>query len=224
MSKESLYVRLRDANADDWSDYVDHAFVRGIGDGSLPVECFRHYLIQDYLFLIQFARAYALAGYKSQSLDEIREAAESMRIITDVEMGLHVKFCSDWGICEAQMQAADEAEDTMAYTRYVLERGLAGDLLDLYVALAPCMFGYAVIGKNLMNSPETKKSGNPYMPWIEMYASDEYQEVMVGGIEKLDRLYEQRAGQGRMPDLIKTFGQATRLEIRFWQMGMDAAN
>ena len=87
MSNESLYVSLRDANAGDWSDYVDHAFVRGIGDGTLPVACFRHYLIQDYLFLIQFARAYALAGYKSQSLEEIREAAESLRIIITILSG-----------------------------------------------------------------------------------------------------------------------------------------
>jgi thiaminase (transcriptional activator TenA) len=220
--EKNLFASLRDACIEEWGAYIDHPFVRGIADGTLPETSFRHYLIQDYLFLIQFARAYGLAVYKSQNLDEIREAAESIRVISDVEMRLHVDFCRDWGVKEEDMQCADEAEDTMAYTRYVLERGLSGDLLDLHVALAPCMFGYAVIGKNLMASPDTILSDNPYRPWIEMYASDEYQEVMVSGSKKLDKLFESRAGEGRMPDLIKTFRQATRLEIRFWQMGMDA--
>lgn len=41
------------------------------------------------------------------------------------------------------MAEADCAADWRAYT------GQAGDLLDLYVALAPCMIGYAEIGKAL---------------------------------------------------------------------------
>ena len=222
MSANSLYAKLRDACMEDWTAYIDHSFVRGIADGTLPVTSFRHYLIQDYLFLIQFARAYGLAAYKAQDLNDIRDAAECIRVITEVEMGLHIDFCRGWGISEDDMRCADEAEDTMAYTRYVLERGLSGDLLDLHVALAPCMFGYAVIGKKLMESADTKLTDNPYRPWIEMYASDEFQGVMVKGIDNLDRLFERRAGEGRLPDLIKTFRQATRLETRFWQMGMDA--
>ena len=65
--------------------------------------------------------------------------------------------------------------------------------------------------------------GNPYRAWIEMYASDEYQDGTAHALEALERLYERRAGENRMPDLIHTFGQATRLEIGFWQMGMNAA-
>jgi thiaminase/transcriptional activator TenA len=66
----SLFARLRAAAADDWEAYTGHEFVRRLADGSLPEECFRHYLIQDYLFLIHFARAYALAAYKSETLNK----------------------------------------------------------------------------------------------------------------------------------------------------------
>mgnify|MGYP002527789598 CR=1 FL=1 len=71
-----LFSRLRHACADEWRDYTDHAFVRGLADGSLPEACFRHYLGQDYLFLIHFARAYALAAYKADSLGDIRRSEE----------------------------------------------------------------------------------------------------------------------------------------------------
>lgn len=223
MSANSLFARLRDACAEDWEAYVAHPFVRGIQSGTLAAACFKHYLVQDYLFLIHFGRAYALAAYKADTLEDIRAAAESLRVITEVEMGLHVEFCQDWGLTEEQMQAAPEAEENMAYTRYVLERGMAGDVLDLHVALAPCMCGYADIGKRLAEDPATVWDGNPYRAWIEMYASDEYQEGTEQAMRAMDRLFERRAGENRMPDLVRTFEQATRLEIGFWQMGMDAA-
>jgi thiaminase/transcriptional activator TenA len=72
------------------------------------------------------------------------------------------------------MQAAPEGVATMAYTRYVMERGMAGDLLDLYAALAPCVLGYAEIGLALAADPATQRDGNPYADWIDMYAGDEY--------------------------------------------------
>lgn len=219
-----LFARLRSACADDWRRYVEHAFVCGLADGSLPEAAFRHYLGQDYLFLIHFARAWGLAAYKSARLEEIREAAGAMAAILDVEMGLHVDFCRGWGLAEADMQALPEDSATMAYTRYVLERGAAGDLLDLHVALAPCMIGYGEIGARLAADPAARRRENPYSAWIDMYAGPEYQEVAQGEIAVLDRLFAARGGEGRVEELTRTFRQATRLEAGFWQMGLDAAD
>lgn len=219
-----LFSRLRDACTDEWRAYTDHAFVRGLADGTLPEACFRHYLGQDYLFLIHFARAYALAAYKADNLGDIRQAAAGLSAIIDVEMGLHVEFCSSWGLDEALMAALPEAEETMAYTRYVLEKGLQGDLLDLHVALAPCMLGYAEIGRTLAKSPATRVAGNPYTPWVRLYASDPYQAVANNERATINRLMTERGGPGRLPTLTETFRQATRLETAFWQMGMQVAD
>jgi len=223
MTAPVLFDRLRDANAADWGAYVEHEFVLGLQSGTLPEAAFRHYLIQDYLFLIQFARAYALAAYKSETLEEIREAADVVRVIAEVEMGLHIEYCKGWGIEEHEITSAPEAEENMAYTRFVLERGHAGDVLDLYVALLPCMWGYAEIGTRLASSPDTNRSDNPYLPWIEMYSSDDYVSNAKRGLERLDRLFDARAGGGRFESLSKTFSQASRLEAGFWQMGLNAA-
>lgn len=222
MTANSLFARLRDSAGDDWHAYGHHPFVAGIGDGTLPEPAFRHYLIQDYLFLIQFARAYALAAYKADSLDDMRAASATLTAILDVEMGLHVSYCADWGLTEADMASAPEALETTAYTRFVLDRGLGGDSLDLLVALAPCVVGYGEIGARLAADPATKRDGNRYWSWIEMYSGDEYQEVCTAAGAQLDRLAETRGGTARFDDLSKTFIQATRLEIEFWQMGWKA--
>ena len=215
----TLFERLKDASADRWRAYVDHRFVRGIADGTLPEAAFRHYLVQDYLFLIHFARAYALAAFKGETLADIRHGAGAALGICDTEMRLHVEFCRGWGLDEAEMAATPEAPATLAYTRYVLERGLAGDLLDLQVALAPCVVGYGEIGRALAG----RADGNPYGAWIRMYAGGEYQEVAAGAVAHLDELFLRRGGEARFPALARTFGEATRLEIDFWGMGLDAA-
>ena len=222
-SKITLFSRLRDACADDWRAYVRHPFVRALADASLPERCFRHYLGQDYLFLIHFARAYGLAAFKADDLADVRQAAAGLAAIVDVEMGLHVKYSAGWGLSEAAMAALPEADATLAYTRYVLETGLAGDLLDLHVALAPCMLGYAEIAREMAADKATRLDGNPYRAWIEMYAGDDYQALAAEEETTLDRLLARRGGPGRFPSLVKNFRQATRLESAFWQMGMEAA-
>ena len=221
-----LFESLRDSCAADWEGYIRHPFVRGLGDGSLPEACFRHYLGQDYLFLLHFARAYALAVYKSEDLEEMRAAATTLDALVNGEMALHVKYCAGWGMTEADMAALPEDPRNMAYTRYVLERGLAGDLLDLLVALAPCVVGYAEIGRWLAEDPATRREGNPYLDWIETYAAEDYRTVSRAAIAQLDRVAGKRIGEdpqssGRWDSLAATFGAATRLEISFWEMGLS---
>jgi thiaminase (transcriptional activator TenA) len=220
---DGLLARLRDANGDDWRRYIGHEFVQRLGDGSLPELAFRHYLIQDYLFLIHFARAYALAAYKGETLEDIKIAMAAASALVDTEMGLHVGFCAGWGLSEAEMAAASEDHATLAYTRYVLERGMAGDLLDLHIALAPCVLGYAEIGLALSTDPETSRDNNPYTPWIDMYAGDEYQQVAREAAAYIERLAVRRGAEVRFDGLSRTFGEATRLEAIFWQQGLNVA-
>lgn len=221
---EHLFDRLKAVCPTVWDRYTHHAFVQGIQAGTLPEAAFRYYLAQDYLFLIHFARAYALAVYKAETLEDMRAGLEGVKAILDVEMDLHVEFCAGWGLTLAEMEAVPEDPKTIAYTRYVLERGQAGDLLDLHVAVAPCVLGYGEIGARLRADPATRWTGNPYAAWIEMYSGDEYRSVAAAQLETLDRLMESRGGQGRFNGLAGTFETATRLEADFWQMGLDAAS
>lgn len=219
---EPLFERLRLAALPEWRAYVEHPFVRGLGDGTLDEACFRRYLVQDYLFLIHFARAYGLAAFKADDLEDIRGAAAGLAAIVDREMALHVSYCRRWGLQETAMAATPEAAATLAYTRFVLERGLAGDALDLWVALSPCIVGYAEIGRALAAAQVAGASGNPFREWIETYAASEYQAVAAGHVAQLDRLMVRRGGPGRLDALIRVFEQATRLEIAFWDMAMHS--
>lgn len=215
----SFFERLRARAHAEWRAYTEHPFTNGMADGSLPAVAFRHYLVQDYLFLIEFARAYALSVYKSPSLADMREGAAGLSAILDVEMGLHVKLCAGWDLSPADLEQAPPAAEMLAYTRYVLDAGMRGDLLALKVALAPCVIGYAEIAARLDKRAGAHDAANPYRVWIAEYSGAAYQEVAAAARAHLDRLADRYATPAREAELAAIFREATRLEADFWQMG-----
>ena len=216
-----LYRRLRDACAADWTAYTWHPFCRGLSDGTLPLPAFRRYLIQDYLFLIHFARAKALAVFKAESIEAMRDKTAAIAAILS-ETLLHLGYCAEWGIPEAEARATPESAETVSYTRYVIDRGLAGDILDLEVALAPCTVGYGEVALRILADPRRRAEGNAYQSWIDAYAAPAYQAMARAAALRIDALGESHGGAARFPMLSATFAEAARLEARFWQQGLDA--
>ncbi|WP_425406405.1 thiaminase II [Hwanghaeella sp.] len=215
-----MFERLKESCRADWDAYVQHPFVRGMATGDLPKECFQHYLKQDYLFLIHFARAYALSIYKAETIADMRYGMGAVSAILDTELELHIAYCREWGIDPEELEGLEEATANMAYTRYVLERGMSGTAVDLHVALSPCAIGYAEVADWIMKQEFTVLEGNPYRSWIDMYSSEDYKCVAGGAIHWLEEV-DARLGPGEFERHATTFRDATRLEIRFWQMGLD---
>jgi thiaminase/transcriptional activator TenA len=221
--RDGLFARLVAAAGATWPAYTRHDFLLRLAHGDLPEAAFRRYLVQDYLFLLHFARAWGLAIYKSETLAEMRRAHSLVAATLDIEIGLHIEYCRGWGLSEDAMLREPEALETIAYTRFVLDRGLAGDRLDLEVALAPCIVGYAEIAAERMADPATRHDGNPYRDWLDMYAGAEYQNLARDAAAALDEQFARRSGEGRFAALAAAFATAARLEANFWTMGLAAA-
>jgi thiaminase/transcriptional activator TenA len=211
-----LFERLREGVGAAWVDYVRHPFVEALADGTLKPEAFRNFLVQDYLFLIQYARAYALLAYKLEALPDIQAALDTAKVLIETEMPLHVQYCAGWGIAEAQMRDAPPALEMLAYTRFVLEVGFTGDALDLLAALAPCIAGYAEIGAWAAAKADPV---NPYIDWIETYTGNAYLESVNASLAMIDRIGAALGAEARLHRLQAIFTQATRLEAAFWQTG-----
>ncbi|MGL5653915.1 MAG: TenA family protein [Vibrio sp.] len=217
------YQDLINACRQDWQQYTEHLFVQQLAQATLAQPCFIHYLKQDFLFLKQYARAYALAIYKARTLHDMRRALPSVQALLESEITHHVTYCAQWGLTESDLEHEPEDVGTIAYTRYVLDAGMSGDLLDLYTALAPCSIGYATIGKMLLNDKNTVITGNPYASWITLYGGAEFQS----GVEKSTQHFNQLLAEidlnsQRGQNLIEVFKTATRMEVAFWQQGLNA--
>lgn len=55
-NNQSFTDRLYQSAAPIWKKCMEHPFVKGIGDGSLPLEKFRYFMLQDYVYLYDYAR------------------------------------------------------------------------------------------------------------------------------------------------------------------------
>jgi thiaminase/transcriptional activator TenA len=215
------FALMRDAAQGPWREYTRHAFVEGMKDGTLPREAFLHYLRQDYVFLIHFSRAWALAVVKSETHSEMLTAVGTVNALVAEEMQLHIGICEAAGISQEELFATPERAENLAYTRFVLEAGYSGDLLDLLAALAPCVMGYGEIGARLAS----EATSEIYRDWINTYAGDDYQGACQAVGELLDSALTRRIGADfeaspRWGRLCQTFRTATELEVNFWQMGL----
>ena len=218
----SFFERLKESASAEWRAYTEHPFTNALADGSLAEAAFRRYLVQDYLFLIDLARAHGLSVYKSPTLADMREAAASLSAILNIKMNLHAKLCAGWGVLPGDLEQASPADETLAYTRYVLDAGMRSDLLALKVALAPGVIGYAEIATRLASRPDAQAATNPYRVWIAEYAGAPYQDIATKARTQLEGLAKLYATPAREAELIVIFKEATRLEADFWEMGWRA--
>ncbi|KAG0014609.1 hypothetical protein BGZ81_000361 [Podila clonocystis] len=207
----------------DWKEYTQHAFVQGIADGTLPKESFIHYMKQDYLFLQTYARAHGLGAFKARTMEESKAFAEIVVHIAH-ESKLHIDYCAKWGITHEEMIRTPESMANVAYTRYVLDIGMTGDLLDLGLAIAPCLIGYGEIGSRLYHDPKTVRGdANPYWEWIKNYEDSNYQDAVIRGIANLERQCNiQQPSEHRLKKMEEIFRTATRLEIFIPSIAIEA--
>jgi len=218
----ATFSKWRAAAGETWTAYTHHAFVQGMRDGTLPRAAFLHYLVQDYIFLIHFSRAWALAVTKAETIEEMRLCAATVNALIDEEIKLHIGICAEAGISEEELARAEERTENLAYTRYVLDAGHSGDFLDLLAALAPCVMGYGEIGIRL----QAEAGETPYADWIATYAGAEYQSACNAVADLLEAAVRRRLGDHpenspRWDALCARFTTATRLEVGFWDMGLS---
>jgi thiaminase/transcriptional activator TenA len=188
--------------------------VTGLGDGTLPLTTFRYYMQQDYLFLVGYCRAVALAAAKAEALDEMAWFARLLDETLNTEMALHVSFCADFGISKDELLSTVPSPPTTAYVDHLVTTAHSGTGPEAAMAILPCAWGYAEIGRILSDAgaPENQPL---YGRWIEMYADPDFAALATWLRSYIDRSAEgiSEAGKRRLADI---FEVSTRHEYMFW--------
>jgi thiaminase/transcriptional activator TenA len=207
---------LRTEAAAVWEAALEHPFVRGIGDGTLPEDRFRFYVRQDYLFLIDYGRLLALAAARAPAPATMRRLAGLAHGVLDTEMDLHRRFAAGWGITAEQLESERAAPATSAYCNFLLRTAALGDYAEVVAALLPCMWSYAEIGTRLASGPPDHEG---YAEWIAMYAGAEFQELALWARELTDEAAAAVVDHGPMH---AAFRASTEHEVAFWDSGWRA--
>lgn len=200
-----------------WKQYVEHPFVMQLAKGDLKPECYYYFLQQDYLYLRHYARAAALSGYKAKNIAQTAAAGVIIDTIQS-ELGLHIEHCKENGMTLEELENSEEGLQCYAYTRYLIDVGVAEDWLALQFATSPCLFGYGVAARNGLNHPEYKP-GNRYSSWIDKYINPEFGCATDLGRELLET-EAPKVSPERLEELIEIFATATKMEVTFWNKAL----
>lgn len=215
-----LFEKLINANAEIWDKYLHHDFVKALENGSLAKENFLFYLKQDYIYLLHYAKCYALLANNATNAKELRFAMKFQNYIVEGELQLH-KSILQLGINADKLSVRDESLASIAYTRYMLSVASSGDYLDMLIALSSCAIGYGYIGRELYERlGEQGLANHPYEAWIRTYAGAEFQAEIVE-FEDFVNAYTDAINEAKLQRLSDIFYTVTRLECAFWQHGLE---
>ena len=217
----NIETQLLDATAELFRAYNQHPFVLGIQNGTLGREKFRYYLIQDCLYLEDYAKTFALGVAKAKSLETANLFAKYIPVMNG-ELDVHQGYLARLGVTQAEIDATPRALDNLSYTSYMLrvayEEGEAGVL----AAILSCAYSYEVTARTMVENNPAALEDAFYGDWIRGYLSESYHADNRTLFETLRRLTVSYSPQ-QMQHLTDIFVACSRYELAFWEMAWTEA-
>jgi thiaminase/transcriptional activator TenA len=205
--------QLLDEGAHIWEAQKEHPFVQELTGGTLDEEAFRYWIKQDYRYLLDYARLFAIAGAKARDEVTMRDLLNIAHSTLSHEMDLHREFASDYGISRDELENVQKSPTCEAYTSFLIRTAYEGSIAEISAALFPCGQGFLDIGEY---TAELATEEHRYTPWIETYTSDEFRQVVGMMRDFVDRCGEQYPGEHDA--MREAFLTSARLEYQFWEM------
>lgn len=209
---ESLWVSIEVI----YGKILKHPFIRGLTDGSLDEEAFRFYVIQDTLYLKDYARGLALLGAKAPQDQWFMMFIEHARDVIIVERALHESFFKDWQLTDEDVYSTPMAPNNLLYTSYLLRIAYERPFPEILGCFLPCYWIYWEVGKEL------EKGGTPkelFRRWIQTYSSEQYGSIVRQVLGIMDQV-AQELKDHELKLIQNHFIVTSKLEYLFWDMGL----
>lgn len=195
-----------------WEASFEHPFVKGIADGTLPLDVFRFYVMQDAYYLTHFAKVQAIGAVKAKDLATTKSFAHHAEQTCEAELALHESFMELLGVTEADLERFEPSPSAYAYVSHMY-RAAEGELADVLAAILPCYWLYHEIGERLKDA----KPDHPiYDRWIGTYGSEWFSELVNEQINRMNTLAE-GLPEERRAELKNHFRRSSFYEWNFWQ-------
>ncbi|MGX6429788.1 thiaminase II [Levilactobacillus yonginensis] len=197
-----------------WAASKRHPFIQQLQAGTLPMDTFRYYLIQDHYYLHEFGKIHDLAADQSsdtQVAQQLRAGAEHLR---QGEIAIRQTFFDRLNITTADIAATPVAPTSYAYTSHLYRALATAGTAGAVAGLLPCYWLYAEIGASLAGT------GSPvpiFQAWIDTYNADDYTNSMTDQLALANAV----ATPTNTDQLLNIFTKSSWYELQFWQMALD---
>ena len=196
-----------------WDAQQDHPFVRELAAGTLDEQAFKHWVKQDYRYLLDYARLFSIAGSKARDEATMTHLLGVAHEVLDHEMDLHREFAADYGISRTDLESVEKAPTCVAYTNFLVRTAYDGSIAEIAAALFPCMQGYLDVAEHMADLADGE---HQYTPFMELYTSEEFREATAWCREFVDDCGERFPGEHDA--MREAFLTSAKLEYRFWEM------
>ena len=208
--------RLFEKVKDIWEECNHHPFIQELAKGTLPIEKFRFYMIQDHLYLMQYAKLFALGLVKSKKEEDIRSFASLISSTIDTENAVHRDYLKRLGITREMIDSAKMGLLNESYTNYMLSIGFKDGLAEIAAAVLSCSWSYKFIGDYVKSVPSSDE--NQYFAnRIDQYTSEEYNKSNDDIINFINKAAENYSEE-QLKYLDEIMINCSRYELMFWDM------
>lgn len=215
----TIFERMLDAVDDTMSKYMEHPFVKGIEDGTLSKERFKHYMIQDYLYLREYTKAFGIGIAKASDINVRKIFSSYVNMLTEYEMNVHSEYFDEFGITAEELDKTPISLAALSYGSYILRLAYEEGQAEILAAVIFCAYSYEAIAKNILKrSPNSVD--NAYGQWIKSYVSDTYSNenaALFNAVEKLVEGYTEKQKQHIVDILVI----CAKYELEFWNMAWN---
>lgn len=212
--------RLLSATKDIWEAYNEHPFVLGIQNGTLDQERFRYYIIQDFLYLEEYAKVFALGIAKAKSPETITLFSRYVTLLTEGEMDIHRGYMGKFSVSREELEATPRALDNLSYTSYMLRVAYEEGEAEILAAILSCAYSYEVIARKIVERNPAALEHPFYGDWVKGYADPHYSEANILLLETTDRLTQHYTEQ-QIRHLVDIFTACSRYELAFWELAWN---
>lgn len=211
---------LFESTKDIWEAYLEHPFITELAEGKLDKKKFEQYLIQDYLYLKEYSKVFAMGIVKAKTMEEMKFFYSSVKGSMEDENEYHVKYLRDLGYKLTDVEKMKTLEANSNYTSYMKAISLTGGVEEIAATILPCTWSYSYIGRYIKENYSQNLEGNHFRGWIELYASEGFTVFTDEWIKYIDNLCGD-LDEAKKIELVEIFKNSSLHEMNFWDMSYN---
>lgn len=200
-----------------WRECLDTPFLRGLADGTLSEDCFLGYIVEDSLYLREYAKVFAWGILHAKSMGEVRTYYSLLSYVNESEDATRLRYLEKYGLTDDEVQALPLRPENQAYVDTMIEAARQGEgAAECLMACLPCMLSYIWIFEKLLEEhPEA--ADTVFGPLVREYLSEEYSVVCRGWAVFADGVCE-GLDEARKARCREIFRACSQHEYNFWRM------
>ena len=213
----SFTKRLVEDSLPIWEDCLNSEFLQRMADGSLDPECLKGYIVDDSLYLREYAKVFAWGMTKAEDMDAIRSYYSLLSFVNEGEGATRLHYLRHFGLSDGDIQRLPLRPENQAYTDCMIQAARDGEgTPECMMACLPCMLSYAWIFQRLLQqAPGLKDS--LFWPLVRDYAGPDYEAACETWCRFTDRVCRDLSPE-RQQTCLEIFRACSLHELHFWEM------